>query len=112
MPGCRDSVISVFACANACGADAIMPSSATTPVVRPRIFRFINILPAALILLTGPRRCTNTLVHLRSRRSLGNSTGRQETCRQDLPFQDLPPNEPLAGHSAPFADQIRRTARP
>src|SRR5260370_9890459 len=96
MPGCRDSEISVFACANACGAEAIRPSNATAPAQVPRILPFIRDPPPAPILLTDLREGTNTLVHLTSRRPPGNSTCHQASH----------PYELLAVHFTPFAEQI------
>src|SRR6266404_9913938 len=98
MPGCRDSEISVFACASACGAKVTRPSSTKTPAQMLRIFLFIKRPPRAPILLTDLRHGTNTLVYLGSRPSSGNSIGH--------------PNELLAGHFTPFAQPIRRPARP
>src|SRR5258708_16469900 len=103
MPGCRDSEIAVFACANACGVEAIRRGNATAQAQVPRILLFIrDPPPVAPVLLTDLRKGTNTLVHLASRRPPGIRPA----------IKASHPNELLAGHFTPSAKPIRRPPRP
>src|SRR5665213_778219 len=98
MPGCRDSDISVFCCAEAGKADSARPSAAMAPAQLRHIILFIERPPAVESVDLSFRRCTNALVHLMQAPSLRRLFDGRTPSR--LPPSRLPPYRPAFAGAA------------